>query len=191
MAILTTEQSCFLGAKFQKVTRVLKDGTFRIKYPEKVAAVTDEIEAVGDTLKEAEDIFKSLCKRVKDAATSERKVILYKIKGSSSLCFGISFSVAASVAIEYETDLGEDGMRYEYKRVPDEDDLPWKIRSFDALCPGWSKQSEDVLDWTPARHLFFTKMAIALQEMKTKLVELGEDQEKLLDYADTGRLFDQ
>ncbi len=185
MAIVSKEQIYFMGESFHRVVRVLRDGSFRIKYPDVIRETTGVDDAVADTLSEVFRIFSEELQRYKDSETTTKKVILYDIQDDISFSHGVALAIAASVAIESKFEY-EGNITYRYDSVKSEDDLPFSIRSFGHLNATYGKQATNAIDWTPERHQFFTRMCTAMLELKGKLSDLGKDRENLLKYADDG-----
>jgi hypothetical protein len=204
MGVVTTEKIHFDGAPFKKVIRCNRDGLFRIKYPSGlVKALGEPAEAVAKTMDAAEKEFGQRLWDYKQARTSTRKVIVYRINMKAKIwrpeddidlhrkdiSFGVGLGVLvwANVFDETRVQLGESGAHYTYATVQSE--LPLSIRDsgeFGARVGGRGHKDDCVLEWTAEREAFFCRVAEAMEALCLKLDEMTSDgADGLAQIADT------
>jgi hypothetical protein len=207
MGVVTTETIHFDAAPFKKVIRCNRDGLFRIKYPEAlVRLLGDPKEAVAETMDAAEKEFGQRLWEYKQAGTTTRKVIIYRIKLRCSIRHpatddqpertlfrddisfgnGLGVTVWANVFEETRVQLGDDKARYNYGRV--ESTLPASIRHASSMM-GIGRQGEQdgcAIEWTAEREAFFGRISEAMEALCLKLDDMtAEGAEKLAEIADT------
>lgn len=190
MAIISTEEIYFLGKRFRRQVRVLRDGLFRIKYPDFIAEVTGQSEVCEETIDSALAKFGKTLELFEKANTSKRKIIIYEIQDKISFSKGIAIGVAASIFNEIRVKMPDGKDHYKYESVGYEDNLPHGLRLNARLkpYPGDQLKAQKYMEWTPERHAFFIKIYEAMDNLKNKMAELGDDHKKMIRFADKGLL---
>jgi hypothetical protein len=188
MPVISKEEIWFMGTKFYRVVRMLKDKKFRIKYPDIINDVMGVREAVHETYNGAAEEFSEMLAKFEKSQTQSRKVILYEIKDSVSFSTGAAVSIAAGVYTEtcYSVPDTEE-MRYDYKKIDDrEQQLPYSISSSN-LKPRFGDKADDgnCIAWTAKRHQFFVRISDAMKRLKSELGRLKNSQSELLELADS------
>ena len=91
MAKLSSEKIYFMREPFQRDVRVLKDGMFRVKYPEIIKDTTGVSEVEGKTLDVVLHKFNQTLKAFEESQTTSKKVILYDIQDDISFSNGTAW----------------------------------------------------------------------------------------------------
>jgi hypothetical protein len=203
MGVVTTETIYFTGVPFKKVIRCNRDGLFRIKYPSSVVKLLGEPEeAVAKTMAAAEKDFEQRLWEYKQAGTTTRKVIVYRVemkvdiwrpdddvelkRDNISFAHGLGVTVWADVFEETRVQLASDKARYTYDRV--ESELPRSIRCSGSFGVRHQRgdQETECMEWTPEREAFFCRIAEAMEALCLKLDKMTKDGgDELARIADT------
>ena len=199
MAVVRTRTLRFNGREYRQVTRVNRDGLFRIKYPEELVKLLGEPdEAVATTQKEVDQIWGARAKEFTEAQTTRRKVIVYRVqimarlwteeklldRDDISFGHGLGVLLWADVFEEIEVKLAM-GSRYTYERIRD-NNLPSSVRhpgKFDLQLGSLGKKESNVMEWTEEREEFFCKVGELMEGLAIKLDDMTKDPELFAVFA--------
>jgi len=187
MGVVSKREIYFMGKTFKKVVKVSAGGTFSIALPADVAAALHVKSAEGNTLDAAESKFNAALAEFNESSTTYKPVILYDIDTKNHWFNGIGICVAAGIYTESCTALPSGQERFDYVALDNKHNLPSGLRDND-LEPRWGNEAANKIDFTEERKLFFEKIYEAMKSLSEKLEDLGNDQSKLVEMADSGRL---
>ena len=176
------------GEKFTEEIRVDAKGTFSIKLPSQAVSVLGYDEIKAPTLNQLKWDYRDTIDKVKAAATSKRKVILYSVRLHMSVvrdgkCVFAEkqISFAEGVAVQFQVGVydeytqvidGKTKYRYENLKV----DFPAGAAhgAFELGyrgCPR-DKRPESILEWTQEREDFFRRCAASMEAVGLTLAQL-------------------
>lgn len=183
MAVITTNSWCIDGVKFTQRITCGRDGIFKAKTPPAWAETLGITEVEGNTLDKFNANWHDTDQKYKEAVTTTRKVIAYKVETSPDMSIGqgIGVIVFAAVYMEKKSKRAGGAVYYHYDKVDSDENLPFILRQskFAVCVERWDKGEDECtfLDWTPERHAFFTAIAEAMEQLIKKLKTLNDTEQ--------------
>jgi len=206
MAVVKTEKRPFGGEVVELKVKCDSEGEFSASLPAFAIATLGYNIVTAKSLEEAIKKWSKAGADYTSTQTKCEKVILYLVSANAYIWDdkadklihnyqdrahsreGISLSVIATVANEFQLTLPDGKVRYRYEEV--ESGLPKSMDEFSHFNY-WNHgdQEKHRLIWTQEREDFFTKIGRAMESVIIQLKQL-DDPVRALAIADTGRLLE-
>lgn len=205
MPVVKTEQRHFGGQGVELKVKCNSDGEFSADLPAFAVATLGYNVVKAKSLGECIEKWNKAGSDFTDTNTKCEKVILYAVQANAYIWDdkedrlikdfhdshgqdGISLSVIATVANEFQLTMPDGKVRYRYEEL--ESDIPHSMddfRHFDWRLHG--DQEKHRLVWTKEREEFFAKIGRAMESVILQLKQLS-DPKRALEIVDTGKLLE-